>query len=73
MFNRVRDLLHQLLNIAWSYWKLKFIRNTSVYILFEKREEGEVEPGTFSIETLKKKVDNLRFLSLDIRLTVLTS
>jgi len=51
VFNRVRYLLHQLLNIAWSYWKLKFIWNTSVYILFEKREQGEVEPGSFGIET----------------------
>ena len=24
------------------------------YILFEKREQGEVEPGSFGIETLKK-------------------
>ena len=26
---------------------------TISYILFEKREQGEVEPGTFSIETLE--------------------
>ena len=31
------------------------INRDIAYILFEKREQREVEPGTFGIETLKKR------------------